>query len=173
MNSSKTLFWILAAYFLSILNLHGQDKKLDVYVFLAEECPISIYMVRPLLETIERHVDFADFYAVFPNAKSTKASATTFLSQYELTGYSMILDPDLQWVRRWGATITPEAIVVEKETGEILYRGRISNAYLAPGRMKHGSRINNLRMVLNNYLAGKPTSTDWPEAVGCYITMKP
>ena len=68
------------------------------------------------------------------------------------------------------ATITPEVIVLN-ERGKVEFRGRISDAYKAPGKMKHGVRKNELIKVLDTLSTGKDVPQPWAHAVGCYITF--
>lgn len=163
----KILFFLLAA--LSFTTLQAQ---FNVYIFVAEECPISIYMAQPLQDAIATHQDKATFYAVFPLKKSTSESAQQFLTQYQLTGYIPIIDNQQTLTKQLGATITPEVVITDKDN-RILYRGRISNAYSAPGRMKHGPRINELKAALARLGRGEKPLEPWAEAVGCYITFIP
>lgn len=158
-------------FYLFTSSTFSQNKTISAYVFLAEECPISIYMAKPLREVIEKHSHHVNLLAVFPNAKSTELTAKKFIDDYQLDGFEFILDKDLSLVKKWGATITPEVVIVDQDN-KIIYRGRISNAYSAPGRMNHKQRINDFYATLNNYFSEKPVNPDWPTAVGCYITMK-
>lgn len=146
------------------------QKTLNVFVFVAEECPISIFMARPLKEAMNTFGEQANFYAVFPNIKSNEATAAKFLEDYELNDFKVLLDPNQEISKKYQATITPEAIITD-ESGTVLYRGRISNAYKAPGRMKHGSRINELKVYLTRILRGETIPQPWKGAVGCYITF--
>lgn len=165
--------FLLPVFFLfSALSGQAQEKNIDVYVFVAEECPICIYMANPLREAVKQFGDEVNFTAVFPNSKSSEKTAARFLEQYELAGFSSILDKDQSLTRHMGATVTPEVVVFDRGTDQIIYRGRISDAYLAPGRMKHGSRKNDLLEVLSSVKTGKPVPSNWPDAVGCFITFK-
>ena len=80
-----------------------------------------------------------------------------------------LIDRDQYFTKSVEATVTPEAVVTN-EDGEVLYRGRISDAYRAPGKMKHGNRTNELKNILGELLTGKQIA-DWQPAVGCYITF--
>ena len=142
-----------------------------MYVFVAEECPISIYMARPLREAVDRMGEGVAFYAVFPSSNSTEESADEFLSSYDLKDFRILLDTDQQFTRKVGATVTPEVVILDRED-EILYRGRISNAYSKPGRMRHGKRINDLVTMLRRIKAGEVIDPPWLPAVGCFITFR-
>jgi len=159
------LLWI---WFLPLLLNAQQDIR--VYVFLAEECPISIYMVQPLNQVVEQYGGQADFFAVFPKSNSSEATATAFADRYQMKGFSNILDVDQALSKRLDAVVTPEVIILDKQD-KVLYKGRISNAYAAPGKMRHGSRVNDLDRVLGLILKGQPVPKPWPDAVGCFITF--
>lgn len=161
--------WAIISSLLLMSGLKGQHQY-DVYVFLAEECPISIYMARPLREAMKEHQQRAKFHAVFPVKTSTAKSINSFLEGYELTGWIPVIDHDQRLMRELAATVTPEVVIVDRKTRQLYYRGRISNAYAAPGKMRHGARTNELRTMLSRLAEGHIPTAPWPAAVGCYIT---
>ncbi|MEZ4888421.1 MAG: hypothetical protein R3E32_27080 [Chitinophagales bacterium] len=164
----KTIFTLIAL--LASFSVFAQ-KNLNVYVFLAEECPISIYMAQPLRIAVEQFGENATFYAVFPSAKSTQATASQFLQKYELPQFEVKLDIDQSFAAKLGATITPEVAITDSQTKDLLYRGRISNAYAALGRMRHGQRINDLVNMLTRITQGEKITPPWLPAIGCFITF--
>lgn len=167
MNRIK-LFGILVLTVLA-LTLSGQ-RQYDVYVFVAEECPISIYMAKPLREAAKAHGEHANFYAVFPVATSTMETAAEFLTKYALTAWKAELDPAQSLTRQLEASVTPEVVIVDRASRQVYYRGRVSNAYAAPGKMRHGERTNELRNMLRRLEEGHTPTAPWPPAVGCFIT---
>ena len=147
------------------------QKELEVFVFLAEECPISIYMTQPLQEVVKAFGSEVKFTAVFPKKNSTSESANEFLKKYHLTAFEILLDPEQTFTKKYGASITPEVIILDTEKN-LVYRGRISDAYRAPGKMKHGARTNDLKINLGKLISGAVIKdTEWTAAVGCYITF--
>ncbi len=165
----------LKAFFFTILFMsasifgHSQNNY-SVYIFVAEKCPISIYMAKPLQEAYKKFGNQVDFYAVFPMKNSTQKSADKFLKEYGLSEFKIKLDYYQGFSKKLEATITPEAVVLN-DLGEVVYRGRISDAYRAPGKMKHGPRKNEMVQVLDNLINGMAISKPWANAVGCYITF--
>ena len=162
------VFYLLWMWFLPQLLSAQQDIR--VYVFLAEECPISIYMVQPLNQVAEKYAGQADFYAVFPKSNSSQSTAEAFAERYEMRGFSNILDVDQSLSRQLDAVVTPEVIILNDQ-GKVLYKGRITNAYAAPGKMRHGHRTNDLDHVMSKIVNGQSAPQPWPEAVGCFITF--
>ena len=166
-NLKPILFTIL---FLTTTIIGRSQSDYSVYVFIAEKCPISIYMAKPLQEAYKQFGDQVDFYTVFPMKNSTDKSARKFLNEYGLADFNIKLDIYQGFAKTLGATITPEIVVLDKE-GEIAFKGRISDAYRAPGKMKHGPRKNELITVLELLTSGKSVPKPWAQAVGCYITF--
>lgn len=159
------LFLSCVAFF-----LHAQ-KSLNVYVFIAEECPISIYMANPLKEVVKSYGDEANFYLVFPTKKSNQKTAEQFIVEYGLDEFKILLDKDQSITKNLNGSITPE-VVVNNTDGDLLYQGRINNAYSAPGKMKHGKRNNDLKWVMGELACGKSIPKPWHPAVGCFITFR-
>ena len=158
----------LIILFISGINLSAQ-KAWHVYVFIAEECPICNYMGKPLSELAKKYEGTVSFHAVFPTKNSNYKTAQLFKEQYGMMSFETLLDKDQAWTRKLGASITPEAVITDN-TGEILYRGRINNAYYAPGKMKHSSIRPELEDALEMLTSGKKITQPWPPAIGCYIT---
>ena len=160
-----TFFLILSASSIAA------QQEFKVYIFLAEECPISIYMTKPLQKAIENHHAYAEFIGVFPMYKSDDSTATAFLKEYGLTAMDKVIDTDKSISVNYGARVTPEAVIVDRND-QLLYRGRINSAYSAPGKMKHGPPTNDLDEVLEKLRLGKEVEQPWPKAVGCIINLK-
>ncbi|HUR31567.1 MAG TPA: redoxin domain-containing protein [Saprospiraceae bacterium] len=148
----------------------GAQKAWHVYVFIGEECPICNYMGKPLSLIAEKFQDDVAFHAVFPVKNSNYKTARVFQEQYGLLSFETLLDKDQQLAKKLGASVTPEVVVTDDQ-GEIMYRGRINNAYYAPGKMKHSSIKNELDDALSLLTTGNQVPKPWPSAVGCYITM--
>ena len=147
------------------------QKKYSVYVFVAEECPISIYMAKPLKQVVKAYGEQVNFYAVFPKKNSTLETANSFLNTYGLSSFQAKLDTYQAFAKKLKATITPEVVILN-EQGTVLYRGRISNAYKAPGRMKHGTRKNELLDILALVIKEETIPQPWAAAIGCFITFQ-
>lgn len=162
--------FLFVTLFLSVYILGFSQNKYSVYVFVAEKCPISIYMAKPLQEALDKYGSEVDFYTVFPMKNSTNETAQQFLEKYNLADFKIKLDNYQGFARKLGATITPEVIVVD-DAGEVAFRGRISDAYKAPGKMKHGVRKNELISVLDKLTNEEEVPQPWAHAVGCFITF--
>ena len=163
----KIAFLLLFA--MGVNSCFSQDKKINVYAFVAEECPISIYMASALKDVAGNYGDKANFYLVFPFSTSTHEKAGAFKAENLLTAFTIKMDKAHRLTKKLGATVTPE-VVITGASDTILYQGRINDAYAQPGKRKHIYTSNDLAAALENILNGREMPKPWKRAVGCYIT---
>jgi hypothetical protein len=78
------------------------------------------------------------------------------------------LDPGHRLVKTTGATRTPEAAVYDRG-GHRVYLGRIDNRYVDFGKKRPAPTREDLRLVLESILAGRPVNPAVTRAVGCLI----
>jgi hypothetical protein len=147
----------------------AQPKTIHVYAFVAEECPISIYMAGALSEIAQSYNSKADFNLVFPLKSSNNKTTSLFKTKNKLPLYNIILDKDQGISKKLGATVTPEVIITDADN-KVIYRGRINDAYLEPGKRRHIFGSNDLNNALAMITEGKEFPKPWKKAVGCYIT---
>lgn len=164
----KKITIIVLLLFVSFYN--ALAKGINVYVFVAEECPISIFMCSSLKNIAEVYSDKADFILVFPLKTSTLKSANKFKSKNKLQQYAVRMDNQQTFTKQMGATVTPEVIITDSND-VIVYRGRINDAYLEPGKRRHIYNNNDLNFALSMITNGKEVPKPWKKAVGCYITF--
>lgn len=79
-----------------------------------------------------------------------------------------LLDPRHLLARKAGATVSPEAAVFSAK-GEVLYRGRIDDRAIAPGKHRAEPHQRDLRAALDAILSGKPVRERFTKAIGCYL----
>lgn len=151
--------------------LTAQTDSIDVYVVLSEECPICNYMGPILSETANSFADLpVRFFTVFPSKRSSEESMKRFQDLYDLNGFQMLPDTDQAITKKLGASVTPEVVILNQNE-EILYRGRINDAYSKPGRRKVSMPSNELDRNIRNALYGVEIDRPWAVAIGCYITF--
>lgn len=165
---AKSLFTFLLILMIALPGI--AQKSWNVYVFIGEDCPICNYMGKPLSVLAEKFDDQVAFHAVFPLKNSNYKTSQLFKQQYEMLSFETLLDKDQSLTRKLGASVTPEVVITDS-MGTVHYRGRINNAYYAPGKMKHSSIKNDLDEALTTLLLGGTVAQPWPLPVGCYITM--
>ena len=142
--------------------------KAMAFLFVSVECPISN---RYAPEVRRLHDKFAPqgitFSLVYPNPIEPVAAIRRHLKDYS---YPMraLRDPRHELVKVAGATITPEAVVVDPQ-GRVLYRGRIDDRYVSLGLERPVATRHDLDEALTDVIAGKAPRQATTQAVGCFI----
>jgi hypothetical protein len=98
----------------------------------------------------------------------TAAAVRRHLDDYRYQRLPAVIDADGAIAARVGATITPEAAVIDR-TGAVRYRGRIDNLYAALGRPRQVVTAHDLDDVLTAIANGRPVPRREAPAIGCYI----
>ena len=154
---------------LLLLSGTGLCAPYKIYIFMGETCPVSRHYTLTLKEL---HVQYAsekfEFIGVFPNRLSTPATIAAFKEKYALP-FTCIGDATHTWVNRLGATVTPEAVVIDTSNTAI-YRGRIDNTFADLGKRRRVITERDLANVLNTLKDEKPLSFRQTQAIGCIIT---
>lgn len=114
-------------------------RALDVYLFLSQECPVS-QRYRPEIARLIKDYPAVRFH----------------------------LKPSDDLIRRFGITRTPEAAIAD-ERGRLRYRGRIDDQYVDYGRTRPAPTRRDLRIALDELLAGKAVTVPRTKAFGCAI----
>ncbi|RYY68993.1 MAG: hypothetical protein EOO13_10790 [Chitinophagaceae bacterium] len=149
----------------------AQEKKINVYAFMAEECPISIFMAASLKSVSEMYGENANFFLVFPVSSSNEKTANAFKKKHQLQRFSVVVDSSQLLTKTLGAKVTPEVVIINDQS-VLLYKGRINDAYSQPGKRKHIFSNHDLAEALQRIVAGEPAPTAWKPAIGCIITLK-
>jgi thiol-disulfide isomerase/thioredoxin len=157
-------------------NLHGakidlslnEKGKARVFFFLSPECPLCQSYV-PLLRELGIRYSPKGFYlyAVFPGKLYTSAEIEEFLKNSKLD-LPEIMDPDLILTRSLGASVTPEAVVLNPQ-GKSLYRGRIDDLAWEVGQKRIKATTHDLENALEGIEIGQFSFVRKTQAVGCFI----
>ena len=150
----------------SLTDLAGQ--RATVVLFLGVECPIS-NRYAPLLERMRLGYESRGvrFVAVFSGPGLDGQAVRRHLNEYALH-LPALLDRNASIAAQTGATVTPEAVLLSPQ-GEVLYRGRIDDQYVAWGKTRLQPTVLDLHDALEEALAGKPVSHPVTRALGCSI----
>lgn len=148
---------------------HQTTAKPVLYLFLSDECVITQYYIPTLNELATAYGDKVDMVAIFPNFSSKPDKIKAFYDKYQLTiphktDYYKTLSKAL------GATITPEAILVDG-AGNTLYQGRIDNSYVQIGKRRRVVTAHELEDALSAITNDKEILTAETEAIGCFINF--
>jgi cytochrome oxidase Cu insertion factor (SCO1/SenC/PrrC family) len=139
-----------------------------VVVFTRSDCPISNRYapeVRSLCEKFQNKG--VDFYLVYVDPEEKPESIRQHIRdfKYPCTG---IRDPEHTLVAKTGATVTPEAVVFNRDW-KLVYRGRVNDLYVDLGTARPAATKHDLEDAIVATLAGVPVAEPVTKAVGCYI----
>ncbi len=149
-----------------LLSLLPAAPKPQVWFFLQEECPISKYYA-PEIGRICREYVGAQCTAVLVNPLLSNEEARRKVRAMGLE-LEVRVDRDLAWVKRSGATVTPEVAVLDG-TGNVFYRGRINDYFFGWGKRRGQVSAHDLREALDALFHQETYPAPWPSAVGCFI----
>ncbi len=143
------------------------NEQLTVVCFLGVQCPMArIY--GPHLEAMSQ--EFRDrgvqFVGVNSNRQDSFAEVKKFAQEHQIT-FPFVRDKDNVIADQFQATRTPEVFLLNAKLG-VMYHGRIDDQY-EPGINRNAAKRRDLRIAIEEMLAGKPVSRAKTTATGCLI----
>jgi thiol-disulfide isomerase/thioredoxin len=143
------------------------NSRLRVIAFLGCECPLAIQYGPRLQQLSDAYrMRGVEFVGVNSNVQDSQADVIKYVSTLELK-FPVLKDHDRVVAAALEATRTPEVIVLNG-AGQVVYRGRIDDQY-QPGIVKNHPSREDLKIALDEALAGKPISVPRADAFGCLI----
>lgn len=139
-----------------------------VVVFITNDCPIANAYAPEINRIVgEYSPRGVAFYLVHVDRGLAPSEAQTHAKEY---GYTcpVLLDPEHELVKAIGATVTPEAAIIDQER-RLAYRGRIDDRYTDFGKRRAEPSERTLRTALDSVLAGQPVRQPRTRSIGCYI----
>jgi thiol-disulfide isomerase/thioredoxin len=146
----------------------GPENHYTVLVFMDPECPICQSYTRTLRLLYQQYAsDSVIFLGIYDSPVIRKSEIRRFHKTYDVP-FAGEIDRNYALARRWGATVTPEVVVMNAR-GEMLYRGAIDNWYYALGKNRPEPTEHYLQDALAAILGGYPLVNKQTEAVGCLM----
>jgi len=146
-------------------------RPATVLIFTLPDCPVANGYAPEVNRIVAAYARRGvAVYLVHVDDTLTPADARRHAAEYAFT-CPVLLDPGHALVAAAGATVTPEAAVFNA-TGALVYRGRIDDRYVAPGKARIEPTVRDLRNVLDALLAGRAVTFTTTRAFGCYIPTK-
>jgi peroxiredoxin len=143
------------------------DKPVVVLAFLGTECPLA-KLYGPRLNALHRQ--YSERGVVFLGINSNKQDSLTELNAYvhrfEIE-FPMLKDVGNRLADALQATRTPEVFVFDSAR-DLRYHGRIDDQY-GVGYARGTAEQSDLKIAIDELLAGKPVSTPETKAIGCII----
>src|SRR5580765_7686631 len=126
-------------------DLFAPVGKANVLLFIASDCPISNGYA-PEIQRIctDGAAKGVTCTLVYEDASIDASAVRSHREQYRYRDMPAVIDTDGAMARRAKATVTPEAVVVDR-TGGVRYRGRIDNQYAALGKPRRVVTEHDLR----------------------------
>ena len=145
------------------------QDKLVVLAVVGTECPLAQkYLVR-LQQLSEKFAEEGVvFFGINANRQDSLAEIAAQVRDTGLT-FPMLKDTRQAVVASLDATRTPEVFVLDRQR-IVRYRGRIDDQHSVGNRSKTKPDRDDLRIALEELLAGKDVSVPKTDAVGCLIT---
>ena len=138
--------------------------------FITNDCPISNAFAPEIARICaEYQPKGVACKLVYVDPSLSDAAAQKHAAEYGHGNYPRVVDRHHDLVKAAGATITPEAALMNA-AGKVLYRGRIDNSYVTLGQSRRPATQRDLRDALDSALAGKPVPHPETKALGCYIS---
>ncbi len=148
-----------------------EQHQATVLVFVATECPIANASAPTLMRlAAEFQDDDVAFFRVYADIGVEPGEIEAHGRDYGFT-FPAIHDASQTLARRAGATRVPEAAVFDA-AGELVYRGRIDNAFADFGKRRRHVTEHDLHDAITAVLAGRPVANPRTDALGCFIAFK-
>jgi len=151
-----------------VVELKAPDRGVSVLIFYSSECPIS-NGYSPILNQIVGGfpAERVRFIGVCVDPDLSNAEVLAHSKDFGLK-FPVVHDADGSLGKRLGATITPEAFVVDAK-GLIRYYGRIDDLYPERGKTNAHPERHELKDAVADVLAGREIKVKHAIAVGCPI----
>lgn len=152
-------------------NLEGARAR--VLFFVAHDCPISNRYAPEIRRICAAYRPRGvACVLLYPDSLLSEEERRSHQAAFGLEQLKAAHDRGHRWVTRTGVTRTPEVAVVGPG-GSVLYRGRIDDRHAGWLRTRPAPSRRDLRIALDEILAGRPVSVARTTAVGCYIAPLP
>lgn len=147
------------------------ESQLVVAAFVGCECPLAkLYAPRLAKLAEEFGPRGVAFLAIDANSQDSLAEIAAYAQAHKIT-FPVLKDAGNAVADQMGAVRTPEVFVLDRER-TIRYWGRIDDQYVV-GRQRPAPTREDLRLALEELLAGKAPSVAETAAIGCHIGRVP
>lgn len=144
------------------------NSSISVFIFLSPDCPLCQSYTLTINQLNQKYrTKDVSFIGVIPGKSVSVADIKNYQRNYKLNT-PVYRDPELKLTQYLGATITPEAFVLNQK-GEIRYSGRIDNWAYELGKKRTVITSHDLNNAISNVLKNPNTQIQKTKAVGCFI----
>jgi predicted dienelactone hydrolase len=140
-----------------------------VGIFVTVDCPIANAFQPEIARIAESYRNRGvSLFLFYPELSSDDPRLVQHRRDFKINIPS-IADPELEWVKRFDAAVTPQAVVFTRDSTEPAYSGRIDNRFANYGKRRPQPTERDLIQALDEIVAGQPVTTSRTEAIGCQI----
>lgn len=147
---------------------YKKSKKLSCFIFLSPECPLCKNYASLINELRKKHNNTVRFYLVVPGKSYSMGEIKSFSAEY-LQNAIVYKDETFNLSRYLQATVTPEVVLIESESGKLFYRGALDNWAVSLGKQRKGATEHYLSNAIESYLRHQSPAVAFKEPVGCLI----
>lgn len=144
-------------------------KRLTVVYFTGIECPLARLYAPRIATLATEFSSTVDFIGLNSNLQDSEKELTDFHQEFGLP-FACAKDVDHVIADQVNVQRTPEVFLLDQDL-KILYRGRIDDQY-SPGVVRAKPLRADLRIAIEEALAGKPISEPKTEPEGCLLTRR-
>jgi peroxiredoxin len=145
-----------------------REARAVALFFIATECPISNRYAPEINRLVAAYAaQGVVFYGVHSDPEIGAPTVSQHARDYGFD-FPVLLDPAQTLASRTGVILTPTAVILSP-AGELLYRGRIDNRYLDFGKYRDAGVKPDLRLALDDVVAGKPVAEPITKPIGCAL----
>lgn len=151
-----------------VIDIKAQSaKQWTVVCFLGTECPLARHY-GPRLNTLasEFAAQNVRFIGINSNSQDSPKEVSEFAKDHGIS-FPILKDPGNKIADQFGARRMAEVFVIDQSL-QIRYRGRVDDQY-QPGVTRGQPTRQDLRIALEELLAGKNVSVARTEVTGCLI----
>jgi peroxiredoxin len=141
--------------------------KATVYYFLSPECPLCQSYSLTLKQLAAIFAGKGIVMGIIPGTDYSNLDIASFKLKYGIP-FHLWKDEQMLFSKKMGATITPEAVVVDAK-GKVVYQGRINNWAYELAKKRSVITEHDLQDALNSVLKNEPVKVAKTKAIGCYI----
>ncbi len=144
--------------------------SLTLYLFLLDDCVICQSYSIKLTQLYNNYGEEVTFLGVFPNFSSKPERIKAFNEKYGIQ-FPTITDYSKNLTHKFDVKVTPEVVVFNESSQQIIYKGRIDNEFFNLGKRRSVVTTNELEEVLMSIAAGNIHTFENTKAVGCFISQ--
>ena len=142
--------------------------KLSCFVFLSPDCPLCKNYSSLINGLKQKYASDLTCYLIVPGNSYSMNEIKSFSKTY-LKNAVLYKDANLELSHYLRATVTPEVVLLEMESGKAIYSGALDNWAVSLGKQRIKATENYLLDAIESYLHNQPATVVYKEPVGCLI----